>query len=185
MTEHHPFGMPRRPGGIDDGGEGVIRHLLHQEFSRGIRQPLINMHHPDRAASCCNGLQCNHCVQLRQRLFDGVELLPLLVTLDQQQTDSGILEQPGDIAGAIIGVDGHGHQSQSQCGLVKQHPLAAVAQHHGNAVAFLQAALLHGALPASCISHRLRPAVVDPLLCDGIELHKGCLIRRDCSALAE
>jgi hypothetical protein len=128
--------------GVRGGGQPVGRH---HEARAPVGQPVFRRDQADDA------------LQALGRAGDFGQLPVLELAFDQQQLGVGVIEDIGRAVGAVVEIERHRHQPQRQRGLIEDHPLDAVLQHHRDAVAGNQAFLRQRRLPARHLGRHLRP----------------------------
>ena len=110
---------------------------------------------------------------------------PACLIVQQQQPGLGLLEDIGDIVGAVIGIEGDDHQPQPQCSLVEAGPLRTIAQAQGDPVPRLKAKRVQGSLPPGNLRPELFPAETTPPLRRFVEVTVGLPRGRAADALAQ
>ena len=129
--------------------------------------------------------EADDVLQRRRRSCDLGQFLVLELAFDQQQPGAGMVEDIGRTFRTIVEIQGHRDQTQRQRGLVENHPLDAVLQHHRHAIAWGQPLLHQRGLPARHLGRHLRPGETHPGRVRLVELTIGHLIRRRVDARAE
>ena len=160
MTEHHALGPSGRAGGVDDRGQAVGFAGLAAVVCGLFIKPVVER--DEVVGGGGHGLQTQHAPQTAKLFMQSRQPLPLCRRLDHQHAGARVFKDPGNILGAVVGVDRHRHQPEALSGLVTEHPLPAVAAHDGDAVAGLQAVITHGSLPTGHGVARLPPGLLAP-----------------------
>ena len=183
MGQHHPLGFSGGAAGVNDGrqifrlgcrGQCLRRRGLGQpgrqcRDGRPLRRRLGGKTRSGRMGR----VGYHHLLQVRQWRADVADAFPLLRLGDDEQRNLCILQDVGDAARVVDGVQRHRHAAGGQHGLVNAHRVQPIRQQDGDTRPQGQVRRGQGTAPVGHPLSGLRPAQAGPLPGSGVEMPVG------------
>ena len=165
MGQLHALGLAGGAGGVDDGRQRVGFQRMDFERRRRRRQERVDgvdLRERRLAFARCRSGGRLDADDGRQRGHEFAQAGQGPGGVQHQEAGIGVVDAPGDVLGIVDHIQGHHDQSHAQGRLVDRHPLHAVLQADGDAIAFLEAARAEGLLPARGEGDHLRDRIIAP-----------------------
>ena len=180
VGQHHPLGFSGGAAGVNDGrqifrlgrrGQCLRRRGLGQP-GRQCRdgRPLHGRLGGKVGSGRMGRVGYHHLLQVRQWRADVADALPLLRLGDDEQRNLCILQDIGDAARVVDGVQRHRHAAGGQHGLVNAHRVQPIRQQDGDTRPQGQVRRGQGTAPVGHPLLGLRPAQAGPLPGSGVEM---------------